>query len=97
MAVYLLITYDIKDPEGFEPYAPAVIPLLHKHNVEILAGDFEPKTLEGDKRGVAVVLKFQSESAVTTWYNDPEYAPMKKLRLDTTINNSIYMAKEFVP
>ena len=97
MAVYLLITYNVEDPKSYEPYAPSVIPLLMKHGAEILAADFSPKTLEGEDRGVAVVLKFPNEESAMNWFNDPEYVPVKKIRLDSTSNNGIYLAQEFVP
>ncbi|WP_455170454.1 DUF1330 domain-containing protein [Aegicerativicinus sediminis] len=97
MAVYLLITYDIEDPKSFEPYVPLVVPLLFKHGAEILAADMNPKKIEGDDRGVAVVLKFPNEESAMNWFNDPEYASVKKIRLDSTKNNSIYLAQEFIP
>ena len=52
--------------------APGVIPLLQKHGVEILVADYEPKTLEGESRGVNVVLRFESEEAAMAWYHDPD-------------------------
>ena len=40
-AAYFIATYDITDPKGYEPYVPGVIPLLQKHNCEILVADYE--------------------------------------------------------
>ena len=95
MAVYVIGGYDISDPKGYEGYVPAVVQLLEKHGAEILAADFESETLEGDARKVNVVLKFDSEEAARNWYNDPDYGPVKQIRLNSTKNGSIVLAKEF--
>lgn len=97
MAVYVIATYDVVDPKGYEGYVPGVVPLLQKHGAEILAADYEAKVLEGQARGVNVVLKFASEEAARNWYDDPAYAPVKKIRLDATRNGAIVIAREFQP
>ena len=97
MSAYIVATYDIVDQEGYGPYVPGVIPLLQKHDAEILVADYEPQVLEGDARGVVVVLRFESEEAATNWYNDPEYEPVRRIRLDSTSNGSVFLAKQFVP
>lgn len=93
MASYVIVSYDIVDPKAFEPYVPGVIPLLQKHGGEVLVADFEAKSLEGEKRGVNVVLKFASEEAALAWFNDPAYEPVKKIRYDSCANNYMVLAK----
>ena len=39
MTVYVIATYDIADPAGFEPYVPGVVPLIQKHGGEIIVMD----------------------------------------------------------
>lgn len=95
MSVYVIVSYDITDPKAFEGYPPGVMPLLQKHKAEVLVGDFEAKPLEGRTAGVHVVLKFSSEEAARNWYNDPDYAPLKQIRLNSTKNGSAVIAKEF--
>ena len=73
------------------------MPLLQKHNAEILVADYEAKTIEGQGRGVNVVIRFESEEAAMNWYNDPDYGPVKQIRLDTTSNGMVMLAKHFVP
>jgi uncharacterized protein (DUF1330 family) len=96
MSAYIIVSYDIEDPEGFAGYVPGVFPLLQKHNAQVLVGDFEAKAIEGVAHGVNVVLKFESEEAAMNWYNDPAYEPVRKIRLDSTINTTLLLAKEFV-
>lgn len=95
MAAYVLVSYDIVDPKGFEPYVPAVLPILQKLGVQIVVGDFEGQALEGEAAGVNVVLRFASREAALEWYNDPEYAPVKQIRLDSTANNRMTLVNEF--
>lgn len=96
MAAYVIVFYDVTDQEAYGPYVPGVVPLLEKHGAEILVADFEPQNLEGDTRGVAVVLKFPSADAATRWYNDPAYTEVKKIRLNSTKNGSMHLAAPFV-
>lgn len=96
MAVYVIASYDIEDPEGYEGYVPGVVPLLQKHGAEILVADYEAHSLEGQARGVNVVLRFASEEAARNWYDDPDYGPIKQIRLDSSANGTVVVAKEFV-
>ena len=96
MPVYVVVTYDIADPKGFEPYGPGVMPLLRKHGAEILAADFESQPLEGHPPAVTVVLKFDSEEAARNCHSDPEYRPVKQIRLNTTKNGTAVLARGFV-
>lgn len=95
MSVYVIVTYDIVDPKGYEGYVPGVLPLLQKHGAEILVADYEAKALEGRAPGVNVVLKFHSEEAARNWYNDADYGPVKQIRLNSTKNGSIVLTKKF--
>jgi uncharacterized protein (DUF1330 family) len=97
MSVYFIASYDIEDPQGYEGYVPSVIPLLQKHNAEILVADYEAKPVEGEARGVNVVLRFESEEAAMNMYNDPDYRAVKKTRLDSTKNGTLLLAKQFIP
>ena len=96
MPHYILVSYDIVDPSAFEPYVPAVIPLLMKHGAEVLVADYESKTLEGDATSVNIVLRFDSEEAALAWYNDPDYASVKAIRLNSTTNGRASSVKQFV-
>lgn len=97
MPAYVIVSYDIVDSARFEPYVPAVMPLLQKHGAEVLVGSFDAKPLEGEAAGVNVVLHFPSEEAALAWYNDPDYAPVKQIRFDSTANNRMVLAPGFAP
>lgn len=97
MAAYIIVSYDIDDQQAYEPYVPGVVQTLQKHNAEILVADYEAQSIEGQARGVNVVLRFESEEAAMNWYNDPEYGPVKQIRLASTSNATAVLAKQFVP
>lgn len=97
MSVYFVVTYDITDPAAYEPYVPGVMPLLVKHGAEVLVADGEAKALEGEGRQIVVVLRFENEEKANAWYNDPDYEPLKKMRLGATANGTMHLAKQFVP
>jgi uncharacterized protein (DUF1330 family) len=82
MTAYLVATYRITDPQGYEPYVPAVVPLLMAAGCEILAADYESQALEGAPDHVTVILKFASKAAAMAWYETPEYQAIKHLRTD---------------
>ena len=96
MSAYIIATYSVSDPDGYEAYVPGVIPLLSKYECEILVADYESKTLEGNPPHVTVVLKFKDAETAQAWYDDPDYEPVKKIRLDNTSEGSMVLCQEFV-
>lgn len=94
MAVYVIASFDIVDPEAYKPYVPGLMPILNKYGIETLVADRKPRTLEGQAQGVYVVMKCASEDAIRQWHNDPDYQPLKKLRARTTANVSMVIADE---
>ena len=71
----------MKDP-AYERYKAEVPALIRKHGGEYLVrgGSFE--VLEGDWRPSRLVLfRFPDLESVKAFFNDPEYQPLKELRL----------------
>jgi len=96
MSVYMIFRFNVSDPEQFAPYGAKVRPIIANHGGEVLAADFEGKALEGKAAGAEVILRFPSEEHATAFYNDPEYAPLKGLRLAVSTDRSAVLVKEFV-
>lgn len=94
--VYMIFSFDVADHARFAPYGKAVMPVLMKHGAEVLVADFDGKAPEGSRREASVVIKFPSEENAMAFYRDPEYAPLKKLRLETTTNITVTLAGQFV-
>jgi uncharacterized protein (DUF1330 family) len=97
VAACVIVSYDVVDPEGFAGDVPGVMPLLAKHGAEVLVADTGARAMEGEKRSAYVVLRFASEEAAMGFYNDADYAPIKKIRLDSTANGNLVIAKPFAP
>lgn len=97
MAAYVIAIYDITDQDGYQQYLQGVGEVVARYEGELIVADFEAKHLEGDKRDVYVVLKFESEEKAMGWYNDPDYKPLRDIRLASTGNVSTVLAGEFVP
>jgi uncharacterized protein (DUF1330 family) len=96
MTVYFVATYDIVDRNAYGAYRPALEPLLRRYGVELLVADPEPVALEGPPH-VTVVMRFPSEQAARAFYEDPAYAPVKDIRVKSTRNASIVLARAFTP
>ena len=84
MTAYLVASYRITDPAGYEPYVPAVVPQLMAADCEILVADYASQALEGAPDAVTVILKFASKAAAMAWFDSPEYQAIKHLRTDNS-------------
>lgn len=89
MSAYFVVSYKITDPEGYEPYVPAVIPTLQANGCEIVVADYESEVFEGEPHNVTIVLKFASREAARSWYNSPEYQAIKHHRTDNSVGTAV--------
>lgn len=76
---YIVVTEDIKDPEGFKTYMKAAAPTMTA-GINILAVDPQGEVLEGDWKGQTIVMEFESVEAAREWYHSDEYQAAAKLR-----------------
>jgi uncharacterized protein (DUF1330 family) len=64
-------------------YAPFAVPTLMQYGGEMIAGTPAPKVLEGSFDATwSAILRFPSLEMADAWYNSPEYAPLKELRIN---------------
>jgi len=96
MAAYFILTQTVTDQTVYsEEYVPGVLPFLAKHGAEVLVAAFETEALQGEPADGVVVLRFPSEQAARDFVNDPDYRPLKELRLRITTNANAVLAPEF--
>ena len=96
MAAYFILTQTVTDQTAYsQQYILGVLPFLAKHGAEVLVASFETEALQGEPADGAVVLRFPSEQAVRNFVNDPDYRPLKELRLSITRNANAVLAPEF--
>lgn len=84
MSAYMLVIAELEDMEGFRDYAIAAAELIGKFGGEyVVRGAKDPVTLEGNwpEEKKVVVSKWPSMEAAQEFWNSPEYAEVKKLRL----------------
>jgi len=96
MSAYFVLTHTITDPQKYrQEYVPAVMPFLAKHKGEVVVAELEAKPLEGTPSKGVVVLRFPSEQAIRDFLTDPDYQPVKQIRMGITTNGNAVMAPEF--
>lgn len=96
MSAYYILMQTATDPQRFtQEYIVNVIPFLAKHGAEVIVSELVAKPLQGDPAQGVVVLRFPSEQAIQNWLNDPDYQPIKKIRMSLTQNAHAVMAPEF--
>ena len=63
-------------------YRPRTDALIEKHGGKMLIRGNSIRPLEGDGRPPlsVVIIEFPSVEQAEAWHNDPDYAPLKKLR-----------------
>ena len=82
MAAYLFVNIEVKDQTAYAEYRSGVTPMIHKHGGEYLARGGAAELIEGDWTPSRVVLlKFPNMAALKAFLDDPEYQPLKDLRL----------------
>jgi len=80
MAAYIIFDVEVTDPAATDDYAKlaneSLVPfqsktILHGGMVEVLEGDWEPKTL--------VIVEFESMEQARQWYKSPAYTKAKDI------------------
>jgi uncharacterized protein (DUF1330 family) len=96
MSAYFILTQTVTDPQKYgQEYVAKVMPFLAKHKAEVIVADLEAKPLQGDPAKGVVVLRFPSEQAIQNFVSDPDYQPIKKVRMSLTKDANAIMAPEF--
>jgi uncharacterized protein (DUF1330 family) len=96
MTAYYILTHTITDIEKYrDEYTPKVLPFIAKYDGEIVVASFDVEPLQGSPEKGVVVLRFPSEEVVRDFVNDPEYQPVKEIRLAVTTNANAVLAPAF--
>jgi uncharacterized protein (DUF1330 family) len=84
MTAYMIVNLDVHDPEGMAEYRDKVPALIAKHGGEYIVRGGEFEVLEGTWRpSRLVIFRFPDRQAIHGFYDDPDYAGLKALRLRT--------------
>lgn len=88
MAAYLIAQLSFTDPSYMKEYREGVVPLIKKHGGNQLVGGAPVEKLEGDWElpDRVIVIEFPTLEQARAWYDDPNYAPLIKLRQSGAIS-----------
>jgi len=96
MSAYIIVDISIHDSKGYEDYkklTPASIAaydgkfLVRGGKTEILEGDWAPERI--------VIVEFPNAEAAKKWWESPEYATAKTIRL-ITAKTKMILAEGFI-
>jgi len=93
MSAYIIVDIAaVKDPAAYEEYKAKAPALVHKHGGEYLVRGGKSAVAEGDWRpNRIVVLRFKDMDAIRSFYDDPEYEPLKALRQRATATDMVFV------
>lgn len=97
MTAYVIVTYDITDPDGYAAYGPLAGPSVSQYGGEVVVADRAAVALEGAKPDNVVVLRFPSAEAADAWYRSPEYQAALPHRTGHTADGRAVIAAGFTP
>jgi uncharacterized protein (DUF1330 family) len=91
MAAYLIYARSaITDEEKSRRYSEQVVPQIREFGGEIVVARGAVEVLEGDWEPHSVtILRFDDRDALMRWFDSPEYAPLKELRLESNTGSMI--------
>jgi len=79
---YWIARVDVKNEEGYKPYAVANGPIFKKFGGKFLVRSGKFEAPEGGARSRNVVIEFPDYAAALACYNSPEYQENMKIRKD---------------
>ena len=97
MPGYLIANIKVSDPEGFERYRAGVPAVIAQYGGRYAVRGGTMERLENaDGLNRIIVLEFPSLDAVRAFYFSVEYAPLLKLRIETT-ESQVVMIEGYAP
>jgi uncharacterized protein (DUF1330 family) len=85
MKGYIIVNARIVDQKLLDEYRNAIGTSVQDHGGRIVVASNDSEVLEGEPEGTrTIVLEFPSVAAARGWYDSPEYAGPKAIRLKAT-------------
>lgn len=90
MAVFVIADIEVLAPSLFEEYRQKVPATIAAHGGRYVARGGHTEVLEGSwSPRRCVILEFPDMEHFRTWWDSPEYAPLRALRLRSTNSNLV--------
>jgi len=88
--VRFIAHFTVDDPERYRVYEKGFFPILAAHGGRFLTYDDAPGVLEGTYAdGRTVILEFDSEEALTGWWESADYRALAEHRHAGTTTHSV--------
>ena len=81
MSAYLIIEGTISDPDKWDDYRKAVVPLIESFGGHHLSAPGGVTLLEGTHDWIVALFEFPSMSRLQDFWKSPDYVPVKAIRL----------------
>jgi len=78
---YWIARVDVRDEEGYKPYAAANPPIFKKYGARFVVRAGKYECLEGTSRPRNIVIEFPDYATAVACYQSPEYQENIKRRL----------------
>lgn len=92
MAGYMIGNITVTNPETFAEYGKLVPETVAAFGGTYVVRGGAPEKVEGDYNPVRiVVLQFDSVARAKQWYDSPEYAPLKEMRLKASTGDIYFV------
>ena len=90
MSGYAIFNLNVNNPENYKEYVSKVKSVVEKFGGEYLVRGGEMNIIEGDWPNERnIVIKFPSREKAMEWYNSEEYKPIRQIRHDNAVSNSV--------
>ncbi len=93
MTAYLVVNYDVTDPDGYLDYQSKASPIMA--NGTLLVLDTESSKVEGDAGHQTVVIEYPDRAAAEAAYNSAEYQAVVGIRHGATANGRAVIVDGF--
>lgn len=89
-AYFLFDNLELRDGEKLAEYARLVAPVVARYGGRYRIVGGATKVVEGDWRpAYPVLIESDAVAEAETWYNSPEYTPLKRLRQSAVTCNGV--------
>lgn len=85
MAAYLIVNYDVTDPDGYKAYQKGAAPIMAGGG-KLLVLDTDSVAKEGDAAAQTVVIEYPTKDAALAAYESDDYQAVIGMRHGATKN-----------
>lgn len=92
MAAYVIANIEATDPRTYPSQPVSAADTIRRYGGRYLVRNGRAEVREGDWRiGRMIVIEFDSLEQAKRWYDSPEYAPVKALRLANAHSQVVFV------